>query len=372
MHNFGVRLQYSFEPEHQRGARLDHPLFELLTAIRTYGSIKQAAEQLDVSYRHAWGSLKWWEQVLGQPLIVWEKGRSAQLTPFGEKLAWAEERARIRLTPQIEALRAELQNALSVAFDDQHQVLTVFASHDLALPLLRELAGDLFQLHIDLRFAGSVDCLHALAAGRCLVAGFHVPDDANAHSFFAKTLKPLLRPGKHKLLGFARRTQGLMVARGNPLRLASLQDSLAPHVRFVQRQPGSGTRLLFEHLARQANIAVNSTATTVRTEDTHVAVAAAIASGSADAGLGIEAAARERGLDFVPLAQERYFLVCLRDALEHPAVIRLRDALASKDWLEGLRRLNGYEPLNPGEVLALTKALQWWNYRTQRRPGIRL
>jgi putative molybdopterin biosynthesis protein len=98
-------------------------------------------------------------------------------------------------------------------------------------------------------------------------------------------------------------------------------------------------------------------------EDSHVAVAAAVASGLADAGPGIEAAAQQFGLGFVPLIEEDYFLVCLKEALDHPAVERLRLVLASPGWPQALSRLAGYTPLRCGEVLSLTQALPWWHFR---------
>ena len=262
----GVHLQYSFETDGQRGAVLYNPLFDLLSAVHEHGSIQHAAKALGASYRHVWGLLKRWEAVMGEPLVTWVQGQPARLTPFADRLLWAETRARARLTPHIEALRAELEHVLAEALDGSQHVLTVFASHDLALPLLRDLASAAHGLHIELRFAGSVDALAALAQGRCLVAGFHVPPLAGGSAQFAGAMKPLLKPGVHKLIGCVRRNQGLMVRPGNPLRLRGLADLVAVLVadgvgvgrtdvgpgrtvaRFVNRQPGSGTRLLMDHL----------------------------------------------------------------------------------------------------------------------------
>src|SRR3990167_896576 len=87
---------------------LHHPLMALLAAVHDTGSISAAARQLELSYRHGWGELKRWEVELGQELVIWVKGQPALLSPFGEKLLWAERRAQARLAPQVEALRAEL------------------------------------------------------------------------------------------------------------------------------------------------------------------------------------------------------------------------------------------------------------------------
>ncbi len=363
----GVHLQYTFETVGQRGAGLHNPLFDLLSAVHEHGSIQHAAKALGASYRHIWGALKHWEDVLGEPLVTWAQGRPSRLTPFAERLLWAETRARTRATPHIEALRAELERVLAEALDGSQHVLTVFASHDLALPLLRDLASRQHSLHIELRFAASVDALRALASGRCLVAGLHVPPLKGAAPLFARALKPLLKPGLHKLIGCVRRTQGLMVAPGNPLAIRGLADLVRSGARYVDRQPGSGTRLLMDHLLAAQGIAP----TLIRghdlpPEDSHVAVAAALASGSAEVGPGIEAAARQFGLDFIPLLAEDYFLVCLKDALDHPAVHKLRQALASPDWQATLASLPGYTPSRCGEILALTQALPWWHYRTPK------
>src|SRR5205085_6158460 len=118
--------------------------------VRDSGSIRQAAASMKFCYRRVWGELKRWEETLGHPLIVWEKGRRARLTPFGDKLLWAEQRARARIRPQIENLAAELESAFAVVFDDSAHVLTLAASHDLLLPRLKEaLAGA--GVHLDLR-----------------------------------------------------------------------------------------------------------------------------------------------------------------------------------------------------------------------------
>ena len=377
MKNRGIHLQYSFEHAGQTGAEVHNPLFDLLLAVRQHGSIQHAARHLGQSYRHVWGALKQWQEVLGEPLVTWSQGQPARLTPFAERLVWAETRARARLTPHIEALRAELERVLAEALDGSHQVLTLFASHDMALPLLRERALASHRLHIELKFAGSLDALRALAEGHCLVAGFHVPpllDDARA---FARGLKPLLKPGRHKLIGCMRRMQGLMVAHGNPLKLRDLTD-LADRtdrdgraLRFIQRQHGSGTRLLTDHLLARLRLRLpDDGGAEPLVEDSHVAVAAAIASGLADAGVGIEAAARAFGLGFVPLIEEDYFLVCLADTLEHPAVQQLRQALLAPGFAQALQELPGYTAVNSGQVLSLTRALPWWNFRQPKSDAV--
>jgi putative molybdopterin biosynthesis protein len=369
-----VRLSYAFERSGQHGAELDQPLFATLAAVRDGGSIGQAARRLGQSYRHVWGVLRAWEAEVGEPLVVWSKGQRARLTEFGERLLWAELRARKRLQPHIEALRDHLERTIDEARDDRRQLLTVCASHDLALPRLRDHAAAAAALELDLRFQGSVDSVRSLNARRCLVAGFHVPTFRGAAPVFMAALKPLLRPGVHKLIACSRRTQGLMLRKEHAGEIRTFADLRHSPLRFVNRQGGSGTRLLIDHLLHEQGLdagALGRDPTLI--EESHVALAACVASGAADVGPGVEAAALEFGLHFVPLVEEDYFLVCLKPDLEHPAVLRLRAVLAGDAWTQLLTSLPGYAPVRePGKVLRMTEALPWWRYRTPHaRPANR-
>lgn len=366
---FEIELSYRLARDGRPRSALSHPLVAMLRAVRDGGSIKAAASALGVSYRHAWGSLKAAETEFGGALLTWVQGEGSTLTDRGHALVNAEDLALSRLAPQIESLRAELARAFDAALGPASQTLTVFASHDLALTRLRERAHPQ-RLYLDLRFLGTVDCLRALAAGRCLVAGFHAPLATPAGSAYACQLKPLLQPGVHKLLGFARRWQGLIVRNGNPFGLQSMSDLARAGLRFVGRQPGSGTGLLTEALLRGANLEAQQLHCT-GVEDSQLATAAAVACNLADVGIGTEAAAAEFGLHFVPLVQERYAFVCLKPALEHPAVQALQALLADPAWLTQLAAMPGYSADRCGEVLRLTQALPWWGdiVGSRRRVG---
>jgi putative molybdopterin biosynthesis protein len=359
-----VELSYSLGT-HPGGKRLRNPLIELLEAVRLRGSISGAAEALGFSYRHVWGELKRWEAELGEGLVVWVKGQKSQLTPFGEKLLWAERMAQARCAPQLEAVHAELERAFAVAFDPGAQVQTLFASHDDSLAQLRDCAAAA-RLHLDVRFCGSVDAIAALNAGRCTVAGFHVRGDARPDTASQRAYQPLLTPGLHKLIGFAERTQGLIVAPGNPLQLRSLGDLVAREARLAWRALGSGTRLLLDELLQEASIPPAALRGLQEEQASHEAVAQAVAAGAADAGLGIEAAARRHGLGFVPLATEHYYLVCLKSALDEPPTALLREVLQSAAWQERLAALPGYQPWRSGQVLSLKDTLPWWRLPPKR------
>ena len=363
-----VELSYLISGRRGKDALIRNPLMDMLHAVREQGSISRASRTLELSYRHVWGALKAWEKTLGRSLIVWDKGQRAKLTEFGEKLLWSERQAQARLAPQIEALCGDIERAFSTAFDDNAHVLTMYASHDAALSALRDQASP-HGLHLDIRFMGSVDAIAALNTGRCMMAGFHTLDQPLVNSVAARNYRNLLKPGQHKLIGFAHRTQGLMVAKNNPLRITSLGDLKRDGLRYVNRAQGAGTRVLLDELLAQAGMSATDVKGYQSQEPSHIAVAHAIAGNAADAGLGIEAAALERGLDFVPLVQERYHLVCLRSELESPQVQALLTQLQSPQWQAALVALPGYRAagVQSGKVLSLRAVLPWWTYRKPKQ-----
>jgi len=355
----GVEFRYEFSRE--PAAQLRNTFFDVLGAVRHEGSIAAAARSLGLSYRYLWGYLKEQEERLGRALVHWDKGRAARLTEFAEKLLWAETRIRARLAPEIENLAADIGRELSSAFNDDVRIARCVASHDLSLPLLKRLCQDR-ELLLDLRFEGSLAALQELNAGRCAFAGIHLPlsrpELAARGSHVHLTFAPLLRPRRHAMLRVARRTQGLFVARGNPLRVGGLDD--LPRVRFVNRAPTTGTRVLLDELLERAGIDAAAIAGYRHEEANHLAVAAAVAAGAADAGFGIQAAAAGKSIDFVPLVVEDYFLVCERASLETQATRELVALLASEEWRERIATLPGYSATGAGEVLSPQTALPWY------------
>ncbi len=366
MHN--IQLHYTLQPAGLTpSALVSHPLIGLLQAVAAEGSISAAARRLGVSYRHAWGELKRWEQELGEELIVWGKGQSARLTEFATKLMWAERQTQARLAPQISALQADLQRAFAMAFDPEAHVLTLYASHDDALLRLQELATE-DRLHLDIRFCGSVDAIRALNEGRCTLAGFHARQRPARDSHSALQYRPLLKPGQHKLIGFAQRWQGLMVAPGNPLQLHGWAQIVEQQARYAQRQLGTGTRVLEAELLQDAGFSGRDLNALSQVEPSHAACAARVASGEADVALGIAAAAQSHGLDFVPLVSEAYHLVCLKSELDTAPMVALRDLLRSTPWQHTLLGIHGYGPNQCGEVQSLNQTLPWWRFKTTK-PG---
>lgn len=356
-----IGLSYQLTGKAQPSGRLFNPLMQLLQQVHAQGSISQAAQSLGLSYRHVWGELKRWETVLGQPLLLWERGQAAQLAPLGQRLLYADQQAQARLAAQIDSLQAELERSLALAFDPNAHVLTLHASHDEALSRLRTYSAA-HKLHLDIHFTGSVEALRALHEGRCQIVGFHTRLPTQAHTLAAKTYQPLLKPGVHKLIGFVQRSQGLIVARGNPHQIRSLHDVASQGLRYVNRPVGTGTRVLLDELLAELSITKTALQGYRKTEPSHQAAALAVAQGQADCALGIETAAKAQALGFVPLVQERYALVCHRSALNSAGVQALCKLLRAKAWLEQLAQLPGYAPLQSGKVLKMTEVLPWWSF----------
>jgi putative molybdopterin biosynthesis protein len=347
-----VELAYSLVKGAASSDLVLHPLFQMLDAVERRGSISAAARTLGLSYRHVWGELKRWEEDFERLLIVWEKGQKARLTEFGQKLLWAERHAQSRLAPQIAALRADLERAFGLAFDDSAHVLPITASHDDALAIFRQQVQP-SSLYLDLRFSGSLDALAAMADGRVQVAGFHIPVTGQVPEALRADLVAQMAAAlgglKVRAVCFARRQQGLMVETGNPLKIRGLDDLLLGRFRFVNRAQGAGTRLFIDTWLKSKGLSPEAIKGYRYEEPSHAAVAEAVRTGGADFGLGLASVAHARGLGFVPLFQEDYWLAVHQDGLNDPAIDALVSRVQAADWLEQLVGLEGYgPPVDPG------------------------
>jgi putative molybdopterin biosynthesis protein len=348
-----LTLQYEWRPASGKGSVLDARLFEVLYAVHSSGSIAAAAREAGMSYRHVWGLMGTWERRLGKPLVTLKRGRGAQLTEFGRRLLWAQELVQARLAPDFDSLRHEIEGALAHGADEGAPRLAICASHDLALAQLRDRLAHGNGLKLDVRFQGSLESLAVLAREQCDLAGFHLAEglDQRAAAEFSRVLDPR----RHRLIGLATRTQGLMLSRGNPKGVASLADLVRSGVRFVNRQRGSGSRLEFDQLLAGAGIDPAAIDGYLNEEFTHLAVAATIAGGRADAGFGVKAAAAEYELDFLPLLTERYYLACRRERLA--ALQPLLALLGGEEFAAILARLPGYGNAITGHVFEIGEAL---------------
>src|SRR6478752_5510202 len=228
-------------------------MLDFLNEVRVTGKIGRAAERAGVSYRHAWNLIEKWSAFFQAPLVERKQGRGTSLTEFGGKLVWAGQRLEARLGPQLQNLAQELETEINQFLPHGPEVIRVHASHGFAVSKLRELLSRDANLRLDLRYVSNQNSLVSLAHDGCDLAGLHLPQgDLRKRSIAA--IKNWLSVGTHRVIGFVTREMGLMVKRGNPLRISSIGHLLDPAVRFVNRDPESGTRLLFDQILLQHSI----------------------------------------------------------------------------------------------------------------------
>jgi molybdate transport repressor ModE-like protein len=341
------RLRWNWDFGIELGDLDTRRLLQLLTALLDTAALGKAAATAGMSYRAAWGLLRHCREQFGAELVHMERGRGTQLTAFGESLVEMDSATRAALGEVHAHWEARMRELVvpalagNVGMAGVPPRLTLFASHDLALADWAEHGR---RVPVDIVWRGSEEALAALGRGECDVAGFHVPETWTAAQL-ARWLARWLKPKLHVLLPLMRRQQGLIVARGNPLKLRSLADVAARNARMVNRQRGSGTRTLIDQLLAANGIEPASIDGYAHEEFTHDAVAATVVGGSADAGFGIMAAAARYDLDFVPLVTERYGFALRHAALDVEAGQTLLRRLSGRTFRQRLLSLPGYEPI---------------------------
>ena len=297
-------------------------LTEMFEAITRTGSVQGFADALGLSYRAAWARLQAYEAALGRPLVRKTRGHGTALTEFGAALAEAFSAAAFGLEAGFVRETRAVEQRLHRLLTGRAGALTLAASHDpLLVEVLSEGGG------IDLSVMGSSAAVERLLAGGADAAGFHcgamVPADAgppfsSVEAGAGLVLHPLFE-----------REQGLLLAPGNPRGIRTVTDLARAGVRYVNRQKGSGTRDWFDRMLAQAALSPSAIEGYAVEEFTHQAVAAVIACGAADAGLGVRAAAERLGLDFVPVGWETYYLAASR-SLDAPVLDALIAAICER------------------------------------------
>jgi putative molybdopterin biosynthesis protein len=259
----------------------------------------------------------------------------------------------LRIPSLIEGLNAgeEADVELLRPLDDIENTILCTGSHDLAIGVLED---QLKLRHPELKIAatnvGSLGGLLALERGETHIAGTHLLDPGSG-VYNIPDIRRAIPNVPVVLVHLAQREQGILVARGNPKSLTGLKDLAQPGVRFVNRQPGSGTRLLLDHELKKLHIDPSDIAGYEREEFTHMAVAIAVASGLSDAGLGVRAAASALGLDFILVASEQYDLLVAREFYESKRGELLMEIIQSAGFRRAVAALGGYDPGRSGEVL---------------------
>lgn len=233
----------------------------------------------------------------------------------------------------------------------RHTIVAI-GSHDLTLDLLAdELGRRQPGWRLSSANVGSLGGLLALGRGEAHLAGSHLLDEATGE-YNLPYIRRYLPGVPVRVIGFVRRVQGLIVPAGNPKGIYTLADLARPDVTFINRQRGAGTRILLDYRLKQAGIHPRQIQGYERQEFTHLAVAAAVASGAADCGPGILAAARALGLDFVPLDEERYDLIIPARFYDDPLLAPLLAIVRDPAFQARVEALGGYTVADMGKVLA--------------------
>ena len=255
----------------------------------------------------------------------------------------------------------EVESALSMALDSWRSIvhspqppgaaaLRFAGSHDLALTWLAAHFPEAPRFTIQLGFNGSLGGLIALDAGQADLAGCHLWDE-ETDQYNAPYVRRLLPGRRVALLTLAYRRLGLLLAVGNPLQVHQLSDLAQPGLRFVNRQPGSGTRVWLDAALRRLQIDAYAILGYNVERVTHSDIARAVAEGEADAGFGLETAALALGLEFIPLLTEPYDLVIPAEHLDLPGIRRLVEWLATPTARQAIADLGGYDTRRTGQLV---------------------
>ncbi len=341
---------------------IEEALLRLLQAIKDQGSLKRAAEETRLSYRHAWGLLKKWETEFDSPLVTLQRGRNhgASLTALGEKLLDAHLTLADKFLSEYKAIGDEISLSLLEEINPatEHQ-LKISASHGMAISYLNELLQDNASVKTEFEVHGSLESLRLLNQSNYDVAGFHYPLNDSLNNF-SDTLGPLYRqhlnPEKYELMLVATREQGIITDTNNSAKIKTLSDLHKRSVRFINRQLNSGTRTILDQLLGSSNINAKEINGYRNEEFTHVAVAAMIASGAANTGFGIKAAASQFGLHFIPVIKEAYVLAINRKIPTRTKSL-LGTLLNSTEFKTVVNTYPGYDATNAGKKLKLEKIL---------------
>lgn len=220
-------------------------------------------------------------------------------------------------------------------------------SHDLVLEKISEQIADHLNL-LSLQ-VGSLDGLINLRQGLCQISGAHLLDKSGEYN--TAYVRRIFPDREMELVTLAHRTQGLIVARGNPMGIRSISDLTQTGLRFINRNSGSGTRLWLDAELRQLSIPPKQINGYERVVNTHTDCAQAIASGTADAALGLQAAARQHNIDFIPLFEERYDLILERE--NKTLLSPLIDHIQTAAFRKAASSLTGYATTHSGEQISL-------------------
>jgi putative molybdopterin biosynthesis protein len=254
---------------------------------------------------------------------------------------------------------SEVEVRLLLPKDRLDYTLIMIGSHDNTIDLIAdELKGRDSRMHLSSSNVGSLGGLMALKRRQAHFAGSHLLDTETGeynYSYVERHLKgtPV------RLVGLAMRQQGLLVGKENPKRINGLEDLLRPDVAFINRQAGSGTRVLFDYCLRQRGLPADEISGYDQEEYTHMSVAVNVLSGRADAGMAIYASAKALDLGFIPIGRERYDLVIAESAWSDFKIRTVLDIIASDSFRRMVTSMGGYDVSNSGRIMGVWDGEKW-------------
>ena len=245
----------------------------------------------------------------------------------------------------------ETEVELLKPFQEILNTIVMVGSHDLTLDILANTLGKFYPpIFLSSHPVGSLGGILAIKNGICHMAGIHLLDpDTGEYNF--PYIHHYLRGIDVRVIHLVNREQGLIVDRGNPKRIKGLEDLLRKDIYFINRQKGSGTRILLDYTLKSLSIASDQIRGYEKEEYTHMAVASTVASGMADTGLGILSAAKALDLDFIPIGTERYDLIIPSNYVEDEKIQRVIETIRSTEFKETVLKMGGYDVSRTGEEL---------------------
>lgn len=226
-------------------------------------------------------------------------------------------------------------------------------SHDIVMDIINDelVKESLGKVHLSSTHVGSFQGLLSIEKGECHVAPIHL-FDVESESYNIPFINKYIDKDV-ALIKLVKRTQGLIVKKGNPLNIKSVKDLV--NIRYINRQKGSGTRILFDYLLNKNNINRSEINGYEREEFTHMSLAKAIENGDADCGLGVYSAAHTFDLDFIPICEEDYDLLLQKDMIESEYITHLLNTIKSESFKKKVEDLGGYNLDNIGEIVYINK-----------------
>ncbi|OGP88832.1 MAG: molybdopterin biosynthesis protein [Deltaproteobacteria bacterium RBG_16_48_10] len=245
----------------------------------------------------------------------------------------------------------ETETELLKPVEEIQNTVVLVGSHDFTLDILASLLGKNYPpVYFSPQPVGSLGGILAVKNGICHLAGLHLLDpETGGYNF--PYIRQYLKGISLKVIHLVYREQGLIVQKGNPKGIQGLEDLTRREITFINRQKGSGTRILLDHTLKTLSLKPDDLQGYEREESTHIAVASAVAGNTADAGLGILPAAKAMHLDFIPVAKERYDLIIPSIYFEDKKMIRVIETIRSEEFKERVSQTGGYDVSRTGEEL---------------------